>query len=164
MTKVVFKPMFPHPIIFIGIGVLCLCTYYVWNLIHNPAARAVKKTYIFVVGTFAVGMTAFLGALLPFIASVRMNRAYNKGKAQTVVGTVENLKTIKFLGSGCDTFTVDGAPFNVGLSLSPGYQKAASYGGIINKEGMKVRIDYFSSREEGASKDGYNYIVAIEVL
>jgi hypothetical protein len=80
------------------------------------------------------------------------NRSYaqilvNEDKARVVEGPVENFEAITRTRTtsilNIDTFTVQGVRFRfTGASHSIGYHRVSAHGGVINRNGLYVRIHY----------------------
>ena len=131
---------------------------YLLKNINNPFAKS--KTTIAVFGSLAliIGVCVFGVILSTYLMGIyKVYIPYQNGEYLEVEGTVENLKTTEFLGNGNDEFDVEDVHFIIGDPLAPGYQKMASSYGLVNREGIKVRIQYVSAGD-------MNYIVRLEIV
>lgn len=111
---------------------------------NNPFARNKRKLLCEAIIFIAIGITM----LSVYLFSYFDNYAHIYAKIGTdevrmVEGQVCNLETTDFLEARSDHFTVNGVDFWISYNrTTPGYNKPAAYGGVINKDGLWVRITY----------------------
>lgn len=132
----------PNVIIIIPILLIALGIYLLRN-IKNPLATS--KIGIIVPGCVALilGLGILFIILSTYVIGLfQVYVPYQNGDYIEIEGEVENLKVVEFLGNGVDEFDVQNIHFVIGDPLAPGYQKQAASNGLINSEGMKVKIQY----------------------
>ena len=77
---------------------------------------------------------------------------------QVAEGSLTSLETTSFFEDRSDSFYVGNLQFFISTnSLKPGYHKPAVYGGVLNSEGMRVRISYVEFENN-------RYIMSIDLL
>ena len=92
---------------------------------------------------------------LPYLESLRINaiylnpifkaysnHKYDTGNYEEIEGYVSDLQVSPFLDSGADSFKINNIEFDLGIDFGVGYKKGAAYGGIVNKNGLHVKIKY----------------------
>lgn len=80
------------------------------------------------------------------------------GQVEVVEGVITDFTPSDFLDNRADSFMINGVDFTIrSNSLAPGYNKIAARGGVINAEGMFVRIKYVLYNDE-------KHIVSIDIL
>ena len=92
-----------------------------------------------------IGTTAFFCILFNYIKEYNnVFLEYKIGNYKEVEGYVTDLKVAYFLDSGSDSFKINNLKFDLGIDFGVGYKRGAAYGGIINKNGMYLKIKYIS--------------------
>lgn len=148
----VTKSYYPHiayliPIAFIIGGIVVVLKKKRGIDIKIPTVMA----WIFIIVGVVV---AFLAASEYILLYKNVYLEYRNGNYIECEGKVENL----YLSSqnGVDTFEVNGKKFEIGNEVCPGYQKKADRGGIVNEEGIWIKIKY-------CEYTSINYIMEIHI-
>jgi len=136
----------------IGLGI------YLLSNIKNPFTREPIRILIIGVASTILGAVFLTSYMYTYIDNYRsVFLKAQSGQVEVIEGEVTNFKPVAFFEGGSDRFEVDGVEFFVGRIMGPGYNKTASNGGVINKEGMLVRIEYVLHDQE-------THIVGIQLI
>lgn len=68
--------------------------------------------------------------------------AFKRGDYNAVEGFVENFHPMPKEGHDSESFSINGIPFEYGYTISFGYHKVKSDGGVITGNGQHLRIGY----------------------
>lgn len=140
-------------LLLIIIGIYFLINY------KNPFVVSINKLLISGIALLVVGVCFAIIYLNSYICNYK--NIFLKSKTSELIivdGVVEDFKPTDFLSGRYDSFTISGVEFTVShLSLEPGYNRCAAYGGIINHNGQNLKIGYIEYKNN-------RYIMSIECL
>ena len=138
------KHFFITPIILIPLALFVFGIYCLFN-IKNPFVTSVKRIFIFGVVCALMSLIVFSVILFNYIKEYKnVFLEYKNGNYEEIEGYVSELEVAPFLGSGTDSFVINDKKFDSGIDFGAGYKRGAAYGGIINKNGLHVKIKYIS--------------------
>lgn len=128
----------------VAIGVYCVLNY------KNPFVQNKTSLLRTAILFLVIGMMFFLIYLCSYFSNYKnIYQKIKTGEVKTVEGVVSNLSTSDFLENRYDTFDIEGVEFSISSNaLTPGYNRIAAHGGIINREGMYVKIKYVEYKYE----------------
>lgn len=137
----------------IAIGVFFLLNF------KNQHIKDTKRLLTEAVVFITIGIVFLLIYIFSYMSSYHhIFLAKDSDDLQTVEGPLTELTTTDFFEGRSDTFRVNGMEFFVSANpLSPGYHKPVAYGGVLNREGMNVRISYIEY-------DNNRYIMSIDLI
>ena len=76
-------------------------------------------------------------------------RLWKRGEVSEVTGYVENYHPMSASGHDMESFEIDGVSFSYSnFVLQTGYHCAASWGGVITRNGQHLNIQYIQVEEE----------------
>lgn len=137
----------------LAIGIWCLCNY------NNPFVknqkRLVSEAVILIIVGF-VFLSIYVWSYIDFYRNVFVMRSSDN--LQFAEGELTEFVPTDFQRGGYDSFYIEEEQFFVSYNpMNPGYHKPAAYGGVLNKEGMRVRIGYIEYH-------GNKYIMSIDLM
>ncbi len=136
------KHFFITPVILIPLAIFAFGIYCLLN-IKNPFVISAKRIFVFGTLCTLISLIAISAILFNYIKEYKnVFLEYKKGNYEEIEGYVSELEVAPFLGSGTDSFVIDDKKFNSGIDFGAGYKRGAAYGGIINKNGLHVKIKY----------------------
>lgn len=132
--------------------------YYLFNIKNqyiSDTKRLVSEGILFL----SIGVIFFVIYIFSYVDSYKnIFLARNSSSLQTIEGYVVELKKTNFFEARSDSFKINDEEFYISTNpFYPGYHKPAVYGGVINKEGMKVRISF-------VEYDNNKYIMSIDLI
>ncbi len=116
---------------------------------------------------FIVGPLCVLLVVASVYASVQehieFTNALKEDSVYTVEGYVENYYPMPYTGHDTEHFEIDGVYFEyTDYEITGGYNKSASHGGVVTKNGQHLKIKYIETDyEEGKNKNIILYIAEI---
>ena len=136
------KLFLPTTIILIPIAVFGFGIYCCLNL-NNPFVISVKRIFALGFICMLLSIIVILTILFSYIQEYRnVFLEYKNGNYEEIEGYVSQLRVSHFLDSGADSFKINNKEFDLGIDFGVGYKKGAAYGGIINRNGLYVKIKY----------------------
>ena len=112
----------------------------------SPAGR-IARVLVPVMTFFCVCFSlAWIGLSLFSYHAIKTQIA--AGVYEEVFGVVEHFSPMPWSGKKQETFVLDGDSFSYStFGVQPGYHTAASWGGVINRNGQHLRIRYVGAGE-----------------
>ena len=103
-----------------------------------------------------IGAVAFTTSFADYLQAQGRLRS---GDLQVVEGLTSDYKPAPPNDKGVESFTVNGVPFEYSYwSVTPGYNRTSNHGGPINRDGLPVRLHYYTDTGLGD-----NIILKLEV-
>lgn len=131
------------PIALLGFGIYCFLN------INNPFVFSKVRICGTAIGYSLAGLLVLTLMLYSYIDSYQnIYLPYKHGEYIEVEGYVSELKTAYFMDKGGDSFKINEKAFSYGTLFDVGYQKLAANGGMINKEGLHVKVRYVEYDKE----------------
>ena len=137
------------PIILVTLIPVVIGIYFVANF-KNPFAKDPTKVVLSGIALIVLGVFFLSVYIYSYIDNYQnVFLPAQSGKGVTIEGRIADFNPSDFLDNRADRFSVNGIEFAVSPnSLAPGYHKTASKGGVLNSEGLFVRITYVKHNNE----------------